>query len=91
MAYKGYNLTNVMIIFECGYLFQHVGTALLIYKLQKQKSMYGICIDTHMCYLFALVARCFWQFDTQLMSMTLTFIEVAIALATQIALIYQCH
>ena len=90
MGYKKYDLNQSMLIFECGYIFQHVGTALLIYKLQKQKSMYGICIDTHICYLFALIARCFWQFDTQLMSMNLTYIEVAMALLSQSALIYQC-
>lgn len=53
--------------------------------------MYGICIDTHICYLIALVARCFWQFDTQLASMNFTYFEVTIALATQITLIYKCY
>ena len=53
--------------------------------------MYGICIDTHICYLLALLARCFWQFDTQLATLTFTYIEVAIALTTQCFLIYQCY
>ena len=57
---SNYNLSRAMVIFEVGYLFQHIGTGLLIYKLNKQKSMYGICIDTHICYLFGLLARCFW-------------------------------
>ena len=86
-----YNLQRVMVIFECGYMFHHIGTALLIYKLQSQKSMYGICIDTHICYMFALIARCFWQFDTQLASMSLTYIEITIALLSQSILIYQCY
>ena len=75
-----YNLQRVMIIFECGYIFHHIGTVLLIYKINSQKSMYGICIDTHISYLIALIARCFWQFDTQLASMNFTYFEISIAL-----------
>ena len=60
MANKSYNLKNAMLVFEAGYMFQHLGGALLIYKLMKQKSMYGICIDTQICYLLSLFARCFW-------------------------------
>ena len=80
-----------MQIFEVGYVFQHVGTGLINYKLQKQKSMYGICIDTHICYLLGLLARCFWQFDTQLASLGFTYFEVSVALLTQSYLIYQCY
>ena len=43
---RAYDLQQAMLTFEVGYVFQHIGTALLIYKLTQQKSMYGICIDT---------------------------------------------
>ena len=46
MGSRDYNLQNAMFIFEVGYCIQHIGTAFLNYKLYKQKSMYGICIDT---------------------------------------------
>ena len=91
MGSGNYNLPVAMFCFEIGYCFQHVGTALLIYKLKKQNSMYGICIDTHICYLMALIARCAWQFDTQLMSMWFTVFEVFVALSTQAGLIYTCY
>ena len=76
---------------EFGYLLNHCGTALLIYKISKQKSVYGICIDTQICYLLALVARCVWIFDTQLATMNLTYVEVWIGLTTQVWLLWQCH
>ncbi len=33
-------------LFTLGYLCEHVGNGIMIYKLHKQKSMYGISIDT---------------------------------------------
>ena len=53
--------------------------------------MYGICIDTQICYLLALVARCVWIFDTQLATMNLTYVEVWIGLTTQVWVLWQCH
>ena len=33
-------------LFVAGYLVEHIGNSIMIYKLHKQKSMYGIAIDT---------------------------------------------
>ena len=85
-----YNIQRAMFVFEIGYLVQHIGTGLLNYKIQKQRTIYGICIDSQICYGFALLARCFWQFDTQLMSMWLTYFEITVAIAMQLYLLYQC-
>ena len=52
--------------------------------------MYGICIDTHICLLLSLVARCFWQFDTKLATMWMTYFEMSVALSVQVALLYNC-
>jgi ER lumen protein retaining receptor len=40
------DLSISLILFTVGYLIEHVGNAIMIYKLHKQKSMYGISIDT---------------------------------------------
>ena len=50
--------------------------------------MYGICIDTQICYLLSLLARCAWQFDTQLASLVFTKIEVCTALVVQLCKLY---
>ncbi len=51
-------------LFVIGYLVEHIGNAIMIYKLHKQKSMYGISIDTQLCLLAATFARIFWMTDT---------------------------
>ncbi len=40
------DLSLSLMLFTIGYLVEHVGNAIMIYKLLKQKSMYGISIDT---------------------------------------------
>ena len=52
--------------------------------------MYGICVDTQISLFIALVARCFWQYDTQLAGLPLTYIEMSIALLVQSGLLYLC-
>ena len=59
---KDLSLSLYLITF--GYLVEHIGNCLMIYKLWKQKSMYGISIDTQLCLLAATFARIFWMYDT---------------------------
>ena len=42
----GRDISLQLYLFVFGYIFEHVGNAIMIHKLQKQKSMYGISIDT---------------------------------------------
>jgi len=51
-------------LFVFGYIFEHIGNAIMIYKLRKQKSMYGISIDTQICLLASTLARVLWMNDT---------------------------
>ena len=75
-------------LFTLGYLAQHVGTGLLIYKIQKQKSIYGISVDTQICYLAATVARMLWITDTKLMDLPFAWVELCIACVTGSFIIY---
>ena len=54
------DLTLQLYLFVAGYIAEHIGNATMIYKLQKQKSMYGISIDTQICLFLSTVARIFW-------------------------------
>jgi ER lumen protein retaining receptor len=56
----------VLWIFVCGYFFQMLATSLLIYKIWKQKSIYGLCWDTQLIFLFGSVSRCIWLNETRL-------------------------
>jgi hypothetical protein len=51
-------------LFVIGYMAEHVGNGVMIYKLHKQKSMYGISIDMQICLFVSTIARVFWQTDT---------------------------
>ena len=51
-------------LFVAGYIVEHIGNSIMIYKLHKQRSMYGISIDTQICLLIATFARIFWMLDT---------------------------
>lgn len=51
-------------LFVAGYLIEHIGNFTMIYKLLKQKTMYGISIDTQICLMASTLARVFWMMDT---------------------------
>lgn len=74
-----------------GYFFEHIGNALLILKLHKQKSIYGVSIESQICLLVATIGRCFWFTDTKLPSMTLAWVELILALSMHIYILYLCH
>ena len=59
-------------LFVAGYIMEHIGNGIMIYKLRKQKSMYGLSIDTQLCLLASTIARVFWMMDTQLTKLWLS-------------------
>ena len=58
------DLSVQLYLFTLGYYVEHIGNAIMIYKLHRQKSMYGISIDTQICLLVSTIARVFWIYDT---------------------------
>lgn len=58
------DLTIQLYLFTIGYYVEHIASLFMIYKLHRQKSMYGISIDTQICLLVATLARVFWMWDT---------------------------
>ena len=74
-----------------GYLVEHIGNAIMIYKLHKQKTMYGVSIDTQICLMFAAIARVLWMWDTQLTKLTISIIEIIMALGMHAYIIYLCY
>lgn len=63
----------------------------MIYKLHKQKTMYGVSIDTQICLMFAAIARVFWMWDTQLTKLTISMIEIIMAVAMHAYIIFLCY
>lgn len=66
----------VLLIFISGYFFQMIATSLLIFKMFKQKSIYGLCWDTQLIFLFGSISRCFWLEDTRLKNLPFAHLEL---------------
>ena len=76
--------------FVMGYYVEHIGNLLLIYKLHKQKSIYGVSIESQICLLIATISRCIWFSDTRLPSMSLAWAELIIAVLLHVYIVYLC-
>ena len=50
--------------FIFGYFVEHLANILLIYKIYKQKSTFGVSIDSQVLLLVATLSRCVWLTDT---------------------------
>ncbi len=53
-----------LVWFVAGYFLEDIGCCLLIYKINKQKSIYGISIDSQICLLAATLSRVCFFTDT---------------------------
>ena len=50
--------------FVFGYCLEDVASCLLIYKITKQKSIYGVSIDSQICLMIATISRVLFFTDT---------------------------
>ena len=80
----------VLWLFTIGYILQHVGTVLMIKRILRQKSIYGVSVDTQLCFLIATFARVVWSFDTRLAGMPLTYLDLAVSIGLLSYTVYLC-
>jgi len=67
---------------------EHIGNLLLIFKLLKQKSVYGVSIDSQIMLLIATMSRFVFVTDTQIPSIFLGPIELVLAALLHIYIVY---
>ena len=84
----GYTPYNTLFYFEIGYYILHVGSCLLLYKINRQKSAYGVSLDYQISLLIATLSRCVWFTDTQLPSMWMAWLEITIAICLHTFIVY---
>ena len=77
--------------FVMGYYIEHIGNALLIYKLHKQKTIYGVSIESQICLLIATISRAVWFNDTRLPTMRIAWIELTLAILMHAYIVYLCY
>ncbi len=85
------SLENALQWFVMGYSIEHVGNMLLILKLHKQKSIYGVSIQSQICLMVATIFRCCWFSDSRLPTLQIAFVEILVALLLHIYILYLCY
>ena len=81
---------TTLLVFAIGYLLVQAGNVLLLVKINKQKSVYGISIDSQISLLLATIARCLWFTDTRLSTMWLACGEICLAVCLHSLIVYLC-
>lgn len=77
-------------LFILGYYVHLAASCLLWAKIHKQKSIYGLSVDTQIAYLLAVVARCIWVMETRLVETKFAYLELILSTAAAFGLCYLC-
>lgn len=78
-------------LFLVGYFVHFAASCLLIYKIVKSKSIYGLSIDTQFAYLLAVLARCVWSLETRLVETKFAYLELFASVAIACGLSFLCY
>jgi ER lumen protein retaining receptor len=54
-------------LFVLGYVIQLIASGLLIYRIASVRSVYGLSLDTQLCFLSATLSRAVWSFNTRIL------------------------
>eukprot|EP00915_Cephaloidophora_sp_WS-2016_P007758 GHVH01010697.1.p1 GENE.GHVH01010697.1~~GHVH01010697.1.p1 ORF type:complete len:221 (+),score=9.82 GHVH01010697.1:129-791(+) len=74
-------------LFIAGYVVQTTGSLVLLHKMHKTKSTYGLSAQTQILFLISTVSRCLWSRDTRLMDSPLAPVELMVTLVCNVATI----
>eukprot|EP00929_Paragymnodinium_shiwhaense_P016201 TRINITY_DN124405_c0_g1_i1.p1 TRINITY_DN124405_c0_g1~~TRINITY_DN124405_c0_g1_i1.p1 ORF type:complete len:221 (-),score=66.78 TRINITY_DN124405_c0_g1_i1:235-897(-) len=77
--------------FILGYYVQLAASAFLFYKIHKQRSIYGLSVDTQACYLLATLARCIWVMETRLVETFFAYLELFLSTVAACGLCFLCY
>ncbi|KAF4751138.1 hypothetical protein FOZ62_010258, partial [Perkinsus olseni] len=84
-------LMEDVFLFELGYGIQLAAALLLLYRISTMKNIYGLSIDTQVCFLMGTLSRFIWMMDTRLVETWFSYLELWFNLAVQLALCYYCY
>lgn len=77
-------------LFVLGYVIQCVAACLLMWKIWKTKSIYGLSMDTQICFAIANVGRCIWTLDTRLIETYFAYAELVVSTVASFGCVYMC-
>ena len=80
-------------LFVLGYIIQLVASAILFYRIQSVRSIYGLSVDTQICFLLSSLSRLVWTLNTRIYEangafITIAFLEMLCSVASAFALVY---
>ena len=84
---KSISLRRSLQWFVAGYYVEHLANILLIFKIHKQKSVYGVSLDSQIMLLIATLSRIVWFSDTKLSTITLAYAEITLAVLLHLYII----
>jgi ER lumen protein retaining receptor len=82
--------TAVLWLFSIGYICQNIGSGIMIYKIKKQHSIYGVSIDTQICLLLASLSRILWFGETKLTSIPLAWLDLLLSILMTSYIVFTC-
>jgi ER lumen protein retaining receptor len=62
-----------LFLFVLGYYLQLSASGILMYRIRTVKSIYGLSLETQLCFLFASLLRCFWTLNTRIVDTSSLF------------------
>lgn len=80
-----------VILFIIGYFVHFGASCLLLYKIWKFKSIYGLSVDTQASYLLAVISRCVWSMETRIVETKLAYLELILSTAAAFGLCFLCY
>lgn len=77
-------------IFVLSYLIQLSASGILLHRINKVKSIYGLSFDSQICLLLATLSRCVWTLKTRIVqtNVMFTFIAALELLASTVAAVW---
>ena len=78
----------ILLLFESGYIFQHLATFFQILKILKRNNSECVSLNTNILFLVGAISRIGWIWDSLLKNYWLTYIEIILAILTQCYIIY---
>jgi len=82
-------------LFILGYYVHLAASCLLFYKIWKQKSIYGLSVDTQGAFLLAAIVRCIWSLETRLVESAIVgffvYLELLLSTVAACGLTFLCY
>jgi len=77
-------------LFVVGYIIAYLASCLLCAQIVKSKSIYGLSMDTQICFCLANIVRCIWTLETRLVETKFAYCELLGSTCVGIVAVYLC-